>query len=63
LTNNIEGIVGGAVASVVCDIQGWIDTDNFLQAATVAFVGGVIGYLTNKLMKLIEKKIKLWLKR
>lgn len=54
------GTATGAISNLVAASIGIISAQSLSEAIAVAFVGAVIGYLTNKFLKWLEKKIKQW---
>jgi len=56
IADNASGIFGGAVGTVLGSALGMITVNNLIETAVLAFVGAVIGFFTNKLLKWISKK-------
>ena len=54
---NAEGIFGGALGTIAGSVLGMITVNNLIETAVLAFVGAVIGFFTNKLLKWLTKKI------
>jgi hypothetical protein len=63
LTHNIEGTAGGAIATILGGILGWISVPTITEAIILAIIGAIVGFLTTRVLKWIEKVLKSWLKK
>ena len=60
LNDNIHGTVGGSMATIVASALGLIGAETILEAVIVAMIGATVGYLTNIVIRRVERRIKKW---